>query len=244
MIDICVALGDDRCDVYAYDLPSWGLWAEASTEEAALAAIAGGPAWAAFARFLERHGERPRAPSADDLHIVERRRVSVDEEAFERDASPTTDAELDRTLETLDWARSDLLAMISEVTDAELDWEDPDRVLPNWAWWRTPRQMALHIALTESHYYLRNLGFPAPRLPITIADVPTTTDLDECLRRSRNHVRGVLSQLPRDLSFQYENGQVWTTTKAVWRLAWHERSENDVIRDLLKKARDRLGSRE
>lgn len=240
MIELCLAIADDRCEAFAYDIPSWGLWAEGPSEESVLAEVGGGVAWAAFAQFLRRHGESPRTPSSCDIRIIERRRVKADEEAFERDYHPTTDEELNRTLQVLDWARSDLSDMLSQATDEELDWDDPNRVLPDWAWWRTARQMALHIALTESHYYLRNLGIAPPVLPVTPGDPPTTADVQDCLRRSGEHVRQVLPRLPRNLSFAYESGQVWTTTKSTWRLACHERGENDVIRHLLAKARAEL----
>lgn len=239
-IDVCVAFAENHCIASAYDVPSWGLMAEATNEESALAELVAGEASVAFARFLERHGEHPRVPTLEEVRVIERRQITADEQAFERDHRTATDEELNRTLQVLEWARSDLLEMLSSATDEELDWGDPHRVLPDWAWWRTPRQMALHIAITESHYYLRNLGVTPPALPIVIGEVPTTTDLRECLRLSAEHVRRVLPQLPRDLAFRYEDGQEWTTTKSIWRLAWHERGENDVIRDLLAQAPQRV----
>lgn len=102
--------------------------------------------------------------------------------------------------------------------------------------------MIWHIAITETRYYLARLGVESPepfrslRRPLP---APPTAELLGALERSAGHVRRTLPTLPRDL-FREADGEQWTTTKVLRRLAWHERSELDVVRTLLTGARERL----
>ncbi|HYV01304.1 MAG TPA: DinB family protein [Actinomycetota bacterium] len=212
---------DHAVQAWTFDLPHWGLCGQGVDEESSLSALRGA-ALRALASFLTAHGED--CPPLGRLRVVER--VTGDELAFARDHRPATDRELERTLQLLAWARSDLIELLDGSTENELDWDDPARVLPSWATWRTPRAMAWHIADTDSRYYLASLGVdPPPREP----------DLREEMERSAQHVRRVLPSLRRDLRVE-RRGQVWTTTKVLRRLAWHARVEVDVVRDLLAKA--------
>jgi hypothetical protein len=99
--------------------------------------------------------------------------------------------------------------------------------LPEWARWRTARQLAWHIADTESRYYLTGLGVPARA---------RAADLTSELRESHSHVRAALRTLPPDRTIQH-NGAEWTTVKVLRRLAWHEIGELVVLRRLLAMAR-------
>jgi len=82
------------------------------------------------------------------------------------------------------------------------------------------------VADTESRYYLRSLG---------VEPVPRTLDLIDELRRSAEHVRAVVTRVPPDLVVEARH-EVWTTTKVLRRLAWHERGELAVLRNLLARA--------
>jgi hypothetical protein len=124
-------------------------------------------------------------------------------------------------------AREELLALIEGCSEAELDWDDPDRQLRGWARWRTLRQMAFHIADTESRYYLAALGVEPPERCEDVSEEP---------RRSGGHVLDVLEHLERDRAATSEDG-CWTTRKVLRRRAWHERSELDAIRTLRDGAR-------
>ncbi len=162
-----------------------------------------------------------------DLELAER--IQGDELAFGADRRPAVDAEVSRTLQLLEWARADLLELLGSASEAELDWDDPEREMPAWATWRTARLMAWHIADTESRYYVASLGLEAP---------PRSRDLLEELDRSARHVRESLALLPRDLLVE-QGSEVWTTRKLLRRLAWHERGEVDAMRSLLVRARVR-----
>lgn len=108
-----------------------------------------------------------------------------------------------------------------------LDFDDPTRLLPTWARWRTLRQMAWHLADTESRYYLPGLGLPTR---------PAGPDLTTELAASALHVRATVSTMPADLIHR-DGGEIWTTAKVLRRLAWHERSELVTMHQLARRAR-------
>jgi uncharacterized damage-inducible protein DinB len=163
-------------------------------------------------------------------HVVVVERIHGDEQAFGRDHQPATAGERAQTLAILSAARQQTLALISACPDAVLDWDDPQRVLPPWASWRTLRQMAWHVADTESRYYLPALGLPARA---------REGDLLEELQRSAEHVRTAVSNVAL-ARVRRSEGEVWTTTKLLRRLAWHERGELVVMQRLAEQARQRL----
>jgi hypothetical protein len=113
-------------------------------------------------------------------------------------------------------------SLVGDLTDTALDADDPARQLPRFATWRTIRQMAWHIADTESRYYLPCLGLPAK---------PRATTLRDELLQSARHVTDALATLPRD-RIRRDGSMVWTSTKLLRRLAWHEPGELAVMRDL------------
>jgi hypothetical protein len=90
--------------------------------------------------------------------------------------------------------------------------------------------MAWHVADTESRYYLPALGLPTR---------PREADLLEELRRSGAHVRAAVTAAAPAL-VRRSRGEVWTTTKLLRRLAWHERGELVVMRRLAERARQHL----
>lgn len=100
-------------------------------------------------------------------------------------------------------------------------------MLPPWATWRTLRQMAWHLADTESRYYLPALGLPSR---------PREGELLRELRRSATHVQTAVTDVAPDL-VRRSGGEVWTTTKLLRRLAWHERGELVVMQRLAERAR-------
>jgi hypothetical protein len=206
---------DNAVVAWAFDLDLWGVCGQGTSEASALDALA-------------------RAASAVrgavPVRVVER--IHGDEQAFARDHQPAADSERARTLDTLAEARGETLALIAACPDPVLDWDDPQRVLPPWANWRTLRGMAWHVADTESRYYLPGLGLPAR---------PREGDLLEELRRSGEHVRAVVATVAPAL-VREAPGQVWTTTKVLRRLAWHERSELRTMRLLAERARQQLGA--
>jgi hypothetical protein len=86
------------------------------------------------------------------------------------------------------------------------------------------------VADTESRYYLPRLGLPSR---------PREADLLVELRRSAAHVQATISSVAPAL-LRHSDGEVWTTTKLLRRLAWHERGELVVMRQLAERARQHL----
>jgi hypothetical protein len=170
---------------------------------------------------------------------VERLASAPDEYAFTFDRMSATEVERERTVEILDWAHHDLLELIRSASDLELDHADPERRLPTWAWWTTPRLIAWHIAITESRYYLPRIGLshlsgvegPGER------STPTKSELIDLLDASHAHVRSAVVSLPLDAAQELPGGEAWTSRKLLRRLAWHERDETRVVRQLIDTAR-------
>jgi hypothetical protein len=205
---------DNAVVAWAFDLDLWGTCGQGLQQTDAVAA-------------LERAAARARG-AAQQVVVVER--IHGDEQAFDRDHRPATTGEQTQTLAILRAARQQTLALVSACPDAVLDWDDPQRVLPPWASWRTLRQMAWHVADTESRYYLPRLG---------LTGRPREADLLEELQRSAAHVQAAVGSVPPVL-LQRSGGEVWTTTKLLRRLAWHERGELVVMRRLAERARQHL----
>jgi hypothetical protein len=205
---------DDAVVAWAFDLDLWGTCGQGLQEAAAVAELA--------------HAAARARGSAQHAVVVER--IHGDEQAFQRDHQPATASERAQTLGILSAARQQTLALVSACPDPVLDWDDPQRVLPPWAWWRTLRQLAWHVADTESRYYLPRLG---------LAGRPREADLLVELQRSAAHVQAAVSSVAPAL-LRRSDSEVWTTTKLLRRLAWHERGELVVMRRLAEQARQHL----
>ncbi len=84
-----------------------------------------------------------------------------------------------------------------------------------------------HIADTESRYYIPSCGLPArPRLDVLVNELAAShvyalQTIDTIAARA---------QVTSD-------GEVWTATKLLRRLAYHERVEVDIIEAMLAKWR-------
>lgn len=208
---------EDWSAAWTFDLEHWGTCGQGPDEEAALADLA--------ARCdLGAH-----APGAAVLEVVERvgRAASGDETVFRRDRLPASEAEREETLAILERARARTLELVRAAPPTVLAYRDPDRVLPPYAWWHTVGQIALHIADTESRYYLPQLGLPARE---------RASDLVTELEESGAHVRRVVSRMEPDLAATSDRHGSWTSVKVLRRLAWHERAELDVLTGLVEQA--------
>lgn len=115
---------------WAFDLDLWGVCGQGPDETYALIDL------------------RRQIPG--DVKMVVAERVRGDEQAFPRDYRPSTAEERQTTLAILAETRPLTIELVRSCSDALLDWDEPTRVLPSYARWRTPRQIAWHIADTES----------------------------------------------------------------------------------------------
>lgn len=187
--------------VWSFDLSVWGECAQAASEGEALA------------RFARRVGV-----AVADLEVHER--ITGPAGVFAEDLLAADDEQISRTLEVLDAERARTLALLSTASEADLDEADPSVRQPDWMSWRTPRAILRHIADTESRTYPRWCGLP---------ELQRVPDLREELDRSAQHIRNLLTTMPR--MFQTEHhGEAWTPVKLLRRLAWHERIELIFLR--------------
>lgn len=202
---------------WVFDVDLWGYCGQGPEEESALTQL--------------RH-QITTALGTGDIELAVAERVSAantgEESAFARDRQPCTDAERQSTLAVLDEVRPQTVALVRSCPSAVLDWDDPDRVLPSYAAWRTIRQLARHIVDTESRYYLPcvGLGYRAP-----------ANDLLDELRESAAHVRSAVETMRPDILRTETVHGTWTSVKVLRRLAWHERGELAVMRRLADRAR-------
>ncbi|WP_203914279.1 DinB family protein [Rhizocola hellebori] len=193
---------DHGTAAWVFDLDLWGVCGQGPDEPSALADL------------------RRRVPNDVDLAVAER--IEGDEQAFLRDHQPSTAQERQITMAILAETRPQTLHLVGSNSDRLLDWDDASRVLPSFARWRTLRQIAWHIADTESRYYLPMVG---------LGYRERAANLLTELRDSFAHVRKTLASMPKDMLREVD-GQTWTSAKVLRRLAWHERGELAVMRSL------------
>jgi hypothetical protein len=212
-VEADVAMASDHTTAaWTFDLDLWGRCGQGPDEERALTAL------------VEEIGHHAQPV------VVER--ITGDEQAFRRDEQPATEEERATTLAILAAARQETIALVAASPPEVLDFDDPARILPAFARWRTLRQMAWHVADTESRYYLTCLGLPAR---------PAEADLLTELAASAHHVSATVRAVPAGLA-RRDGGEIWTTTKVLRRLAWHERAELVTMHRLARRARSILGA--
>lgn len=217
-LDQRAGMADDGWSAaWTFDVEHWGTCGQGPDDDAALADLAA------------RCGLDAGGSDTAALEVVERvdRARTGDETVFDRDRVPASEAEREATLAILDRMRARTLALVRDAPPSVLAYRDPERVLPSYAWWHTVGQLALHIADTESRYYLPLLGLPARE---------RASDLVTELEESGAHVRRVVARMAPDLAASSDRHGSWTTVKVLRRLAWHERGELEVLARLVEQA--------
>ncbi|MHC4162691.1 MAG: DinB family protein [Planctomycetota bacterium] len=173
--------------------------------------------------WLRSHGDAP-PPFDGSVEIVER--VRGDEVLLAWDRAEASAAEVRRARQLLQWSRADVIQVVSRLPSQALDWDPPHRPFPEWATWKTVRQILAHIAQTETGYYLRWIGHsPAHRDP--------AATWRELLQHSRAETSRFLERLEHDadrLRLVEERVEAWSVRKVLRRLVWHERLHFKSIR--------------
>jgi hypothetical protein len=202
---------------WTFDLDHWGTCGQGPDDAAALADLAA------------RCGLGANAIDAGALQVAERVDgvTSGAETVFARDRVPASEAEREATLAILERSRARTLDLVRAAPPSVRAYRDPERTLPPFAWWHTVGQVALHIADTESRYYLPLLGLPAR---------DRAGDLVTELEESGAHVRRVVSRMAPDLATTSDRHGSWTSVKVLRRLAWHEPGELEVLARLVARA--------
>ena len=229
---------DGEAGYYAWAFPYLGFATWAETEPRVLEKIP--QKLLDYLQFRRRYELPPQdgsSPSGqvqvEQVEVVER--VTGNEILFSSDYQAATPQFVDETIALLDATRTELLEAISEVTDDVLDWDPPYRHFPSWAHWHTIRQILVHIANTETHYYL-----PCINIATDIAPASEHAPWQAYLARHREvavealHILKTSHDLAR-IRF-YDDG-AWSVRKALRRLVWHERLHTKSIRRIIKDYR-------
>jgi hypothetical protein len=188
-----------------------------------------------YREWLVRHGMQAPDVDMDKITIVEE--ISGNEVAFAYDLAPAAPDEITHCLELLKCSRQDLIEAVKDLPAAVLDWDPPYRWFPEWARWRTIRQILEHVASTEVGYYLPKVGYSG-LTPNNLAGIPWS----EQLRLSRAETEQFLVALSAvdDRERIAKNDAVWSVRKVLRRLVRHEllhwKSIRRIIRDYNKQA--------
>ena len=104
-------------------------------------------------------------PSAQQMDVEVIERIAGNEVLFSHDHEAATSGLIEETIALAEAARRDLVELVAGASDRVLDWDPPYRRFRSWARWRTIRQVLAHVANTETHYYLSNIGIRPDILP-------------------------------------------------------------------------------
>jgi hypothetical protein len=179
--------------------------------------------------WLDSHGLSSSRPGPE---IAVQEEVRGNEVLFGPDRLPATVEEIDRTVRLLDCSRRDLLATVGPLADRILDWDPPYRRFARWADWRTIRAILAHLANSETHYYLRHVGYLGPHAPARPED-----DWRVFLGRSRGEALAfldVLKAAPDRARVKESASEHWSVRKALRRMVRHERMHCKSIRRIVR----------
>jgi hypothetical protein len=200
-----------------------------------------------YCTFVSSHSGKD---SACDLAVgepvVAEQLVGVDEGLFEADRKEASVEQIERTIELLSWSRADLLAVLASAPETALGWDPPYRRYASWAQWRTIGEVLAHIAICETRYYLRGIGYdPGPNLPT--AGNPKLgsrawyaalgRDWRTLMEQTRSETVAFLREVARSSDrrrVHEEPGYSWSVRKALRRLVSHERVHTKNIRRILR----------
>lgn len=137
---------------------------------------------------------------------------------FLHDWKPLTEEEIQRGIELLSWSREDLLAVVTDLSQ-----EDLQRRYPDERW--NIAGILRHVGGAEWWYLDRlDLAFPRPEVP---------TDPFERLEKVRKRFLEVLPELAGSKQVVGMDGELWSPRKMLRRAIWHERDHTFHIRKLL-----------
>lgn len=208
-----------------------GCFALASTKERAIEKLRTGIP--EYFRWLQLHGEDVRTPTSPRLSIVQELLMTGSpgdaggpDPLLRCDKVVSSERDIARCLQLLDYTREDLLGLVSGLSEEVLDWKP--RGEP-----RTVRNALRHIAQVDV-WYLSRIDADPP------LDRSKTFDVFTFLEYSRALVRAALPSLtksqlgkvfyPRKWS---EKSYPWTATKVLHRLVTHERQHTNYLGRIL-----------
>ena len=222
---------DGEAGYHAWSLSHLGFATWAETESRALEKIP--PKLVDYWEFHRRHGLLSQyIPSLNHVQVEVVERVTGNEILFSPDYQAANSSLIAETIALLGATRSDLLERIRGTPDQVLDWYPPYRRFPSWARWHTIRQILAHIANTETHYYLPNIGIWPELSPAT-----DEGSWQEYLAPHRDATLQALHALRASLDLarvHFLDDGAWSVRKVLRRLVWHERLHTKSVQRIIK----------
>ena len=203
-----------------------GCYCEAASEEEALVRL---PAVIGeYLAWLRSHGEEAPTGGACEVVVVERLETPAgrSEPSFAADRVPTAEEDVERTIRHMAYARQDLLALVSHLPDAVLDWQPaPDK----WS----ARGILAHIASADGYYRTSLLDKPPEQ-------EPPEERFDLALQRERaiSHLRSLAPDQRSQVfhpnwPWRGDEDEEWPVRKALRRFIYHERFHTRDIQQTL-----------
>lgn len=234
-IIVCLEAGVGGAGAFVPECP--GCWVFGRNPERALKKVK--LAIAEWFLWLKRHGEP--APEVDDfeLDVAEVLRVTYNpveagkpEPLFWSEVLPVEEGDITRTIRLMEYSRSDLLHLVSDLSDEILDWQPSNEP-------RTIRNCLRHIGIVE-WWYITRLDIDLPE------EFPE--GVFELLSYTRKMVINSLQKLPMEKrSGVYQPKKhvdpdavicnLWTARKVLRRLVDHERLHMAYIERILRMYR-------
>ena len=221
---------DGDAGYHAWSFPHWGFATWAETESQVLEKVPS--KLVEYWQFRQRHGlQQQDIPSVEHVRVEVVERVRGNEILFSPDYQAVTPELIEETVALLNATRADLWEVIRNAPEQVFDWDPPYRRFPSWAHWRTIRQILAHIANTETHYYLPNIG-----IEVDIPPAAEEGDWRESLVSHREATVEALHglKISRDLArVEFHDDGAWSVRKVLRRLVWHERLHIKNIRRII-----------
>ncbi len=187
--------------------------------------------------WLDKHGLSQPNPGPG-IEVVEH--VVGNEVLFAVDRYPATADEIDQTIRLIKFSRCNLLATIEPLSDEVLDWDPPYWNFAVWADWRTIRANLAHIANTETHYYLRHIGYEPTMPPVRPND-----DWRSFLTQSRAEAIAYLERQKSSVDrarVKEDKSEHWSVRKALRRMVRHELLHWKSIQRIVREYNANYGS--
>lgn len=232
-IFVCLEAGPDGTGAFVPECP--GCWVFGRTRERALKKVK--DAVKEWFEWLERHGEKiPAKPGEFAVEVGEILRVSYNpveagkpEPLFWSEVAPVKNKDITRTIRLLEYSRSDLLKLVSGLSNKILDWQPPGKP-------RTIRNTLKHIAFVEWWYITRlDVELPA-RFPRDVFKLLNHTRriVVDFLKSFPREKRSGVFQPKRDVGRKAKICNLWTARKVLRRLVDHERLHTKYIERALQ----------
>jgi len=238
-IAVCLEIGPKGAGVFVPDCP--GCWVFAKTKNKALKKAR--VAVVEWFEWMKKHKERvPDLKGKLKIEVAELLWVNYNpveagkpEPLFWSEVLPVKKDDIKKTLKLMYYSRQDLLALVSPLTQEQLDWNPPGEP-------RSIRNCLKHIAIVEP-WYINRLNIKLPEA--------YPRDVFKLLNHTREIVLDCLNDFPREkmkgvfIPQKYKSPvcDLWTARKVLRRLVDHERLHTKYIQKVVKMYKKDRGLR-